>query len=463
MQRDFYWEFIEEVDLLLKQFIKTARTININSFDVNGVNIEKAVRNFLWVENFLYEPRAFYNEQRLAGVAREVVLAQIWETVFVKKLPKGFESINHLKTSWQEEKSDYYFSLKELEERVLIYCKNYRQLCYYLPFLQQTTEQVILLVDFQISETVGLGDWITVLEFDIVMDEVCVDNEYLKQHFELIYEYSNTFLILLTILRPKTVLVLEGCHEEMEILAAIAKKLMIPSICIQQGWPSIMTTRFRDMGYDFYLTWGRAFSRLWGAYNTNTTFVDVGYMYEVPDEKKEVITFFLQAPVITLNEIYFNEFLEFIIYCAFTFEKKILYVKEHPEYRLSADQQNKLTYCRNIRLVNDMPLAKLFAITDISVSAFSSTLMESVIHNAIPFVFNPSSTPRFYPDLEKEGFGVYANSLEAAKIKIKELLGNEEMKSRLNSKLIQVKPTYFTNAGVKTVRNILDLVLSVSQ
>jgi len=461
MQRDFYWEFIDEADLLLKQFIETARTININSFDINGVNIEKAIRNFLWLKIFLHESRTIYNEQRLAGVDKNTLTKQIWNAVLAKKLPTTNEVIKD-KISWTKETSCYYTALKPLEKRMLFYCKNYRQFIYLLPVLKAIKEPIMILAKFQIPADIDLGSFITMVEFDVVSEEVCIQNEYVEQHFELIFEYANTFSILLDILNPKAIFVLEGCHEDMEILATIAKKQNIPSICIQQGWPAVMHTRFREMNYDFYLTWGKAFNKLWANYNLKPKFIDVGYMYKTQNAKREALTFFLQAPVITLDEVYFKEFLAFIAYCASTFSKQTIYVKEHPEYRLSDEQKNKLIYFKNISFVNEMPLAKLFAITEISIAAFSSTLMESVVHGVIPFVFNPGSTPGYYPDIEKEGFGIYANALENAKIKMKYLLENEVVKRTLQSKLAKVKPNYFTGIGDDTVQNILHVMGSVT-
>lgn len=462
MQRDFYWEFIEVADQLLKKFVKTAKTINISSFDIDGVNIEKAVCNFLWLKIFLNESRKIYSEQRLLGVDKNTITQKIWDALFEKKLPTNTEEICGVEVNWTKGKSCYYNALKPLEKRLLFYCKNYRQLVYFLPVLKAIKEPVIVLAKFQLPKNIELGERITVLEFDIVSEEVCIQSDYLEQNFELIFEYTNTFSILLEILKPKAIFVLEGCHEEMEVLAAIAKKQSISSICIQQGWPSVMHTRFREMNYDFYLTWGKAFNELWANYNSKPKFIDVGYMYEVLTEKKEVLTFFLQAPVIILNEVYFNEFLEFIAYCASTFSKQIIYVKEHPEYQLSEEQKNNFISYKNVSFVNDIPLAKLYAITEISVAAFSSTLMESVVHGIIPFVFDPSSTPSYYPDLEMEGIGISSKSLKEAKFKIKQLLENEVVKHNLKSKLAQVKLDYFTDVGDDAVDNILNVIGSVN-
>lgn len=73
--------------------------------------------------------------------------------------------------------------------------------------------------------------------------------------------YYNTFQLLLEVLKPEAVIVLEGCHHQEQILSDVARKNGIPSIAIQQGWPSFIHSMFRNMPYSHYLTWGAGFDR----------------------------------------------------------------------------------------------------------------------------------------------------------------------------------------------------------
>ena len=55
-------------------------------------------------------------------------------------------------------------------------------------------------------------------------------------------------------------------------------------------------------------------------------------------------------------------------------------VREHPEYKADTMQKEQWAALPNIRNVSDVPLAEVFAQTRVTVSCFSSSIMESVAH-----------------------------------------------------------------------------------
>lgn len=457
--RDYYPEYIEELDNLMLRFIAEVKIVCPGFFEIHGAHFDKAVLNYLWDRIFFSRLREYYNRDRKGGIDKDILINDLWEKHFVKLIPtvKAEKALHAIQ--WNKESSQYNEALHPYVGRKIFYCKNHRQLLYFLPILKKIDEQVLVLAKYVVPENFELPDHIMVIEFNLITDEICVESENLAEYFRQVLHQINTFSILFGILAPTCVIVLEGCHEDMEVIAALCKKQHIPSICIQQGWPSILYSKFQNMKYDYYLTWGEQFNILWSKYNPEPVFKEIGYLYKVMEKSNQkALTFFLQAPLFILDRVYFDEILTFITYCAGQFEQRPIYIREHPEYKLTQEVKADILNYANVRFVSDMPLAELFSQTEISISAFSSTIMEGVIHDVIPFIFNPGSSKGYYPDLQMEGIGIYANSLGNAKIKITELLQGEQAKSELLSNLRKSKPFYFTAHDDNAVENAVNYV-----
>lgn len=453
-KKDYYWEYVELVDKVILDFIQKIESCNISAFSFGSAVLTKSIRDNLSIKLLLSGSyRKDYNNQRKRGEKKSVLYNKILALLMEEysdfstndKVPVGNLCVINSNLT----------NFIEYNNRILFYCINQRQLSYLLPILNNLKRKVILLATFEIDNDVILNDNIVVLEWIYYLEHSCVKNDYLINNFPTIYHDANTILTLLNIFLPKAIFVLEGCHEDMEAIASLAKVLSIPTICIQQGWPSYIYTRFKDMNYDYFLTWGEKFNNLWSKYNRKTKFIDIGYLYSVSLKSDlNSITFFFQSPVIILDEEYFEIFVEFCIFCAKSFPNRRIYIREHPEYSILKKHRILLSNNPNVEFHNDTPLETLFAMTQISVAIFSSTIIESIVHDCIPFVFNPTASPRYTPNLPNEKIGIFANSLNSAKRKIERLDKNPNICKKIIENIKKQKSSYFTSTDLSSLKNI---------
>lgn len=335
---------------------------------------------------------------------------------------------------------------------LLVLCKNLRQWNYWQPILNRETRPILLLADFELPDEIEAPENVTALELNFLSFR-SVDNTYLECHFRRVFEYANLFTLLLDQLKPCEVWVSEGCHEEASVLAELAAERGIESVCYQQGWPSVLHTGFRNMEYTRFRTWDERFNELWGRYNPDIIFETFGYPYPVASQKVDQdVTFFLQAPIIISDPIYFDELLQLAAavarYCADRGDGRTIRIRPHPEWPLSDDQKARFSDLPNVEIDHSMALVDVFARTDISVSIFSSTIVESLAHGTFPVVFDPSldgesesKDVEFYPSLQE--FGLTTHSLPQAVEQLYALLENATERDIFRTNIAAARHTLF--------------------
>ncbi|MGH2643500.1 MAG: hypothetical protein ACRDE2_06100, partial [Chitinophagaceae bacterium] len=84
-----------------------------------------------------------------------------------------------------------------------------------------------------------------------------------------------------------------------------------------------------------------------------------------------------------------------------------------------------------------------------------STLMEGIIHHVIPFVFNPTSMPSYYPDVDKEGIGVEAKSMEEAEQKICHIMNDPTYRATIKNNIKKAKRKYFERSEGASIKDLL--------
>lgn len=248
---DYYREFLEKTELLLDDFLKRNET----KLYVGRVSMRKAVKNYLWSFLILGGYREFYNCGRKEGID-----SQILERQLCRELSDRFEMVvENKKISLNDGRYEAFEVLKSYVDSVVVLCKNSRQMGYWCPIVSKLTSPVLMLCNYECEEEEDeseLGDHVAIVELS-VLHEKFIQNDYLEKCFPCVFAYANLFTMIMDIVTPSCVMVMEGCHEEAEVLAAIAKSMGVESVCYQQGWPSVMHTRFCNMGYDRFMTWGK--------------------------------------------------------------------------------------------------------------------------------------------------------------------------------------------------------------
>lgn len=457
MYKDYYWEYLEQSEKMIDKFISLVKESEPSAFLLDGISLEKAAVNYLWFRLMYSDSRIHYNSRRRRGLSVSSATTQIWNREFqMLSLPSTYNESQTF--SNYTSGSGRYERLLKYRSQPVFYCLNHRQMMYLLPLLSRIKEDVIVLARYSVPNDLMLDDNICIIEFDLICDDVCVRNSYLQNNFAKLFWFANTFEILLSHLLPSYVVILEGCHEDMEILAQLCKKKSVPSICIQQGWPLFLTSVWRNMNYDYFLTWGEKFNMLWKEGKSQTSFIGVGYLYKTGTAKKgSGITFFLSPPVVFMDEYHLKEFFKLINYCAEAFPHRNIYVREHPECKFGLQNKKDVIEHPNVILVGDMPLYEIFGISEISVSIFSSIAFESIVHETVPCVFNLTYTS----NLENHGLGVEATSLQEAKRKIHDLIDDQSWIDEIKVAIKKVKRDYFIDEDVKAIDNVLSFLNTI--
>lgn len=456
MGGSYYVEYVETADEVIRACLEMIRIKYPKALCFGKYDAEIPVRYLIHVRSSQWQWWERYHQMREAGKSRDEV-----KELLYGELKKEFPyppsgSLRHeKKRQWRKKWEESLISYKGVK---LVYLFNERQLRYLMPVLETVRTPLLLITEFAVPAGIVLPDYVTVMEFRYIED-VWYDAPFLEAYFPRLYYCFNTFCILLDVLRPSQVILLEGCHYQQQTLAVIARRLQIPSVCIQQGWPSLMHTCYRDMQFDRYLTWGEEFSRWWKMYNPAPVFEAAGYLSDVlPARPGQRVTFFLPSPFFAGDPAYLAAFVDLAAELACLFPDRIVAVREHPDYKLQVRLQSRFSSCPNVFLVTEEPLASVFAATEVVVSHFSSSLLEGMAHGCIPFVFDLAGRAPYFPDIEQEGIGLTAVSKEEAMAKMTQLLTDPETVQRIRTNQDRVRPHYFRQVSAAAVREMVTML-----
>lgn len=271
-------------------------------------------------------------------------------------------------------------------------------------------------------------------------------------------------------IRPKSVVLVEGNASSDEVVNQICKKLDIQSICIQQGWSPIIHNGFRNMSYSKMLVWGNGFAELLKPYNPKQSFVVTGnYATDMAEIRKiseiKNIAFFLMTNTRRftrmLNKYILEKESEFILWTARTYKNINVIIREHPVDRLNEDERKPFKGLLNIKFMNpdEYSLKEVMNISDLSVSIYSSTILESIASGIIPIIFNLTSFPNYFPDVNAERAGIEVKSIEEAKEKLAELVRNPKIISAFAIDMENFQKKYITYSGEKALDNIIHEII----
>lgn len=431
---DYYREYIETIDRLVNSFVNK----HCIYLQAGEISVAKPVKNHLCLFLMLNGSREVYNESRIHGASQDEAAERIDE-LYLKRFQPTVGDF--WLPTWRRDFESYRY-LAESKGYNVVFCQNERQLNLWKPILSDLHTKILILCNFESDEDVMIDGDITLLDLCHIPQK-SITNSYLERCFPSLYRYANLFIMLIEVLVPLRVLVMEGCHAETELLAAVCGCYSIETVCYQQGWPSVMHTRFREMGYNKFVTWGSGFTSLWQQYNPTISFIPGSYPYAVHRAVKEkTITFFLQSPIIIVDNEYFRQMLLLAQKMAAVCPDYNILIREHPEYRLSPQQLELFAGMSNVHLVTKLSLVDVFSKSLISVSAFSSTIIESLIHGTIPFIFDPSTDGHYYPSSER--WALETKTPEDACDKLYELAVSQEKQQMYIACGLEYKKMFFS-------------------
>lgn len=275
---------------------------------------------------------------------------------------------------------------------------------------------------------------------------------------------ADSFGAALAGLSPRLVVVPEGNAPEDDVLARVAERLGVASACIQQGWSPILHPGFRNLRYDAMLVWGEGFGQLLAPVNPEQRFVAAGnfHLADGSPGTGEGILFLFQGfdnwmggrksadDMVALAEA-----------AAAALPARPIFIRPHPAVPLPQDVQARLGRFANVRIepAAEVPLAHAFAKSRISVSAYSSAILESVAAGVTPLVFNTVGLPRYWPDVEAAGVGIEVQDKESA---LRMLAGEEGGPARRQA-MDAFNSRFFKARGATALAESRALLLDLAQ
>lgn len=257
-------------------------------------------------------------------------------------------------------------------------------------------------------------------------------SKYLRKYFTEQLKIVDRFLTFFKNSRPAKIFLVEGNTGHDEILNQIGKHLNIEVICFQQGWSPIVHSGFRNFNFSKMLMWGDGFIELMRTYNPSQNFISVGtHILKEPAkkdyEKIKGVAFFLQSVSKIITKSVWEDFLNLIEWTAGEFKDHSVLIREHPSSPLLKEEKEKLN-AANIYFVNapSFTLDDIFKLCTISVSIFSTTILESIHAGVIPIVYNPALSVKYNPDIEIWNAGIEVKTVGDAKRNISRLLMDED-------------------------------------
>ena len=267
-------------------------------------------------------------------------------------------------------------------------------------------------------------------------------------------------------IKPKTVVVAEGNTPYDEITNKICKQLNIQSVCVQQGWAFFVGhTGFRNMTYSKMLVWGNGIVRNLSLYNPDQNFIVTGsHIISTKDFKtKEIstVTLFFQGKTFIINEKTSREFILLVERITLECPRIKVVIREHPLYAFSSIEKERF---EKIGVIFMPPLKysldEVFEENDLTISIFSSIILESMAAGIIPMVFNPNLFPSYFSNIDVRGIGIEIKSVEEAISTIKRLIKNPDEIRKYHEPIERFKQEYFNFNKETAIKNIISEIIN---
>jgi hypothetical protein len=231
--------------------------------------------------------------------------------------------------------------------------------------------------------------------------------------------------------RPRVILLPEGNSPDDEVVNQVGKKLDIPVVCLQQGWSPILHPGFCNLDYAAMLVWGPGFADLLAATNPRQKFVPVGNYALASDfrpapEKSPGVLFFHQDMDRGLGGRRGSDMLLDLAERIAVARPEIpVRYRPHPLVPLDDVTRTRLER-RNIVIQKPQAtsLAQALDQVSITVSIYSTTILESAAAGSLPVIFNMTTMPRFWPDIAEIGAGVEVHTTDEAMAALERLLAD---------------------------------------
>jgi len=265
-------------------------------------------------------------------------------------------------------------------------------------------------------------------------------------------------------LQPSAALVLEGNHPWDEATNRVAGQRGIPCFCLQHGWSPIVHSGFRNMTFAEMLVWGDGFAEMLEPYNPGLAFRAVGNpVLEAALPQHDLhcdpaVAFFLQAESPLISSDHLGELHALIREFARRVPEARAIVREHPSSPLSDAQRAAFDELPNVELSlpSESELADVLGASIASVSIYSTTILESIALSVPPIVFNPTTLPRFFPDVDGAGAGREVRTVGAALAELERLVRDRQHHASYASALHDFTRRFFAACGAAAAEAVAE-------
>ncbi len=276
-------------------------------------------------------------------------------------------------------------------------------------------------------------------------------SKFLADFLELLKDYDNNISALEN-KNIKSIVTFEGNSPQDIIILEVAKKLKIPCYCIQQGWSPYIHNGFRNMSFTDYFIWGNEFKNQLVKYNPNQNFTISGSPYlkkslsQTEVLKIKTLSFFLQPVCPLMSQSAFDKFIKLIFICSKTFPDLNIIVKEHPSSNLKKELKKRFSKNKNITLYesNSQKLNQILELSDLTLSVFSSVILESIHKNKLPIICNFGSIPKYLPYIVEKDCAIEIFSINDAIKIIKNLINTPETLKKYQKNILKIKRNLFS-------------------
>lgn len=254
----------------------------------------------------------------------------------------------------------------------------------------------------------------------------------------------------------RLVVVAEGNSPEDEILARIAEQRGVASACIQQGWSPILHPGFRNMRYSEMVVWGEGFAGLLAPLNPDQRFSAAGN-FNLPTVSSPTgsgVLFFFQGFDNWLGgRASSDAMLTLAEEAARALPGSPVYVRPHPAIPFPAEVCERLGKFPNIHIEksSEVTLAEALAKVRVSVSAYSTTILESIAAGVVPLVFNTTDIPRYWPDVATLGAGLEIREPDAALAALRRLLIEDGFLAQFQQPMAAFTARFFHARGAEAL------------
>jgi UDP-N-acetylglucosamine 2-epimerase len=212
------------------------------------------------------------------------------------------------------------------------------------------------------------------------------------------------------------------------------------------------------MSHDYFISWGKFFTKQLQPYNKKVKFLDFGYLSSKKIKfKKNKVVFFLQPYDFSFTQNSFLELCELAFRLAKKFPDWNFVIREHPDFTFEdLYSKNFKLNIKNIILEKYIRknLSESLSESKISVGISSSALIESLFFDTIPCVLQLNKNMKFVPNFKKLKIGFVESNSDSMEHKISNLISNKNFLSKMQKNIIMKKVIFFQNTKKKSVRLI---------